>query len=95
MLVAVVLMQASQGGGLSGMGGGQTNAIFGGRSAGSALSKFTTYLAVAFMGLALLISLIGSSNNSPMDSVIEKAQQDGILTPTSEDLSLPTLPIIE
>ena len=40
LLITVVLMQASQGGGLSGLSGTQTtNAIFGGRSAGNALSK--------------------------------------------------------
>ena len=61
LLITVVLMQASQGGGLSGLSGTQTtNAIFGGRSAGNALSKITTYLAAIFMGLALLISLIAS-----------------------------------
>ena len=80
LLILVVLMQASQGGGLSGSIGGQTtNTIFGGRGAATALSKLTTYLAVAFMGLALLISLVGSPSSGNIDSVIEKAQQDGTL----------------
>ena len=80
LLIMVVLMQASQGGGLSGSIGGQTtNTIFGGRGAATALSKLTTYLAVAFMGLALLISLVGSPSSGNIDSVIEKAQQDGTL----------------
>ena len=48
LLISVVLMQASQGGGLAGSIGGQaTNAIFGGRSASTALSKITTYLTIA------------------------------------------------
>ena len=94
LLVSVVLMQASQGGGLAGSIGGQTtNAIFGGRSAATALSKITTYLAVAFMGLALLISLLGSPDSAGSDSLIEKAQEDGLLVPTSEGLSIPTSPI--
>ena len=85
LLILVVLMQASQGGGLSGSIGGQTtNTIFGGRGAATALSKLTTYLAVAFMGLALLISLVGSPS-SDIDSVIEKAQQDGTLNLPSSD----------
>jgi preprotein translocase subunit SecG len=89
-------MQASQGGGLSGLSGGQTtNAIFGGRSAGNALSKLTTYLAGIFMGLALLISLISSSVSSSSGSVIEDAQQDGSLAPNTESLSLPTVPLQE
>ena len=96
LVVTVVLMQASQGGGLAGSIGGQTtNAIFGGRSAATALSKITTYLAVAFMGLALLISLLGAPSNIGGDSVIEKAQEDGLLIPTQESLSIPASPLEE
>ena len=96
LLIVTVLMQASQGGGLSGLSGGQTtNAIFGGRSAGNALSKLTTYLAGIFMGLALLISLISSSVSSSSGSVIEDAQQEGSLAPNTENLSLPTVPLQE
>ncbi|MEC9437775.1 MAG: preprotein translocase subunit SecG [Candidatus Neomarinimicrobiota bacterium] len=96
LLITVVLMQASQGGGLSGISGGQTtNAIFGGRSAGNALSKITTYLAAIFMGLALLISLISSPGSSAASSVVEDAQQDGSLAPSTENLSLPTIPLQE
>jgi preprotein translocase subunit SecG len=93
LLIAVVLMQASQGGGLAGSIGGQsTNAIFGGRSASTALSKITTYLAVAFMGLALLISLVGSPSTSVGSSVIEQAQEERTLAPETEDSVLPTSP---
>ena len=96
LLITVVLMQASQGGGLSGLSGTQTtNAIFGGRSAGNALSKITTYLAAIFMGLALLISLIASPGSRSGSSVIEDAQQDGSLAPNTESLSLPTVPLQE
>lgn len=96
LLIVVVLMQASQGGGLSGLSGGQTtNAIFGGRSSGNALSKLTTYLAGIFMGLALLISLISSPGSGSAGSVVEDAQQDGSLAPSTENLSLPTVPLQE
>ena len=95
LLVTVVLMQASQGGGLAGSIGGQTtNAIFGGRSASTALSKITTYLAVAFMGLALLISLLGRPSSGSTGSVIEQAQEEGAFETQMEPLSFPatTLP---
>ena len=95
LLVTVVLMQASQGGGLAGSIGGQsTNAIFGGRSASTALSKITTYLAVAFMALALLISLLGRPSSGSTGSVIEQAQEEGAFEAPMETLSLPatTLP---
>jgi preprotein translocase subunit SecG len=94
LLITVVLMQASQGGGLAGSIGGQTtNAIFGGRSAATALSKITTYLAVAFMGLALLISLVGSPSAGDGSSVIEQAQEERTLAPSNEELVLPTSPL--
>lgn len=88
-LVATVLMQASQGGGLSGSIGGQTtNAIFGGRGAATILSKVTTWLAVAFMGLAILISLVGSGGVSVNTSVVEKAAEERNLSP-AQGLSVP------
>ncbi|MDP6338906.1 MAG: preprotein translocase subunit SecG [Candidatus Marinimicrobia bacterium] len=94
LLITVVLMQASQGGGLAGSIGGQTtNAIFGGRGAATALSKMTTYLAVAFMGIALLISLVGAPVSGGSGSVIEQAQEERTLAPGSEELALPTAPI--
>ena len=93
LLISVVLMQASQGGGLAGSIGGQaTNAIFGGRSASTALSKITTYLAAAFMGLALIISLLGAPDKVGNGSIIERAQEDGLLIPDTENLSIPTTP---
>ena len=95
LLVTVVLMQASQGGGLAGSIGGQTtNTVFGGRSGATALSKMTTYLAVAFMGLALLISLLGRPSSGASGSVIEQAHEEGVFETPMETLSLPptTLP---
>ena len=59
VLISVVLMQASQGGGLSGTFGGQAaSSILGGQSAGNVLSKITTWLAVIFIGLAILFSIL-------------------------------------
>ena len=47
------------------------------------------------MGLALLISLISSPGSSAASSVVEDAQQDGSLAPSTENLSLPTIPLQE
>ena len=53
MLISVVLMQASQGGGLSGTFGGQaTSSVLGGQNAGNVLSRITTWLATIFLALA-------------------------------------------
>jgi preprotein translocase subunit SecG len=90
LLVTSILMQASQGGGLAGSFGGQaSNAILGSRGTASLLSKFTTWLAVIFMALAILISLVGSTTSGfASSSVLQEAVEEGILTPGA-DLSLP------
>ncbi|MEY8839734.1 preprotein translocase subunit SecG, partial [Cribrihabitans sp. XS_ASV171] len=56
-LIAVVLMQRSEGGGL-GMGGG--GGVMSGRSAATALSKVTWVLAVAFIVTSLTLTIIAA-----------------------------------
>jgi preprotein translocase subunit SecG len=94
LLVTSILMQASQGGGLAGSFGGQaSNAILGSRGTASLLSKITTWLAVVFMALAILISLVGSAVSSGTgSSVLQEAVEEGALTPGA-DLSLPAVPV--
>ena len=61
LLIAVILMQAGQGGGLAGgLSAGMGNSIFGGRAAATALSRITTWFAIAFMALGVLISLLSA-----------------------------------
>ena len=56
LLIAVVLMQASQGGGLSGtFGGNAASSVLGGQNAGNVLSRITTWLATLFLVLAELL----------------------------------------
>ena len=58
LLITVVLMQASQGGGLSGLSGSQTtNAIFGGRSAGNALKQANNLPRCNFYGFGVINQL--------------------------------------
>ena len=74
LLISVVLMQASQGGGLSGTFGGQAaSSILGGQGAGNVLSKITTWLAVVFIGLAILISILSGPNSDTSSSLVKKA----------------------
>ncbi len=90
VLVAVILMQASQGGGLSGtFGSTTTSALLGGRGAGTFLSKLTTYLAVIFLGLAIVISLISSPSSLETESILKQEAENKSITPGA-DLSLPT-----
>ena len=77
LLISVVLMQASQGGGLSGTFGGQAaSSILGGQGAGNVLSKVTTWLAVVFIGLAILISLLSGPNSDTSASLVKQASEN-------------------
>ncbi|WP_415403617.1 preprotein translocase subunit SecG [Tateyamaria sp. SN3-11] len=61
-LIAVVLMQRSEGGGL-GMGGGGGGAMTG-RAAATALSKVTWVLAIAFIITSITLTIIAAQNAS-------------------------------
>ncbi|MFQ6606260.1 MAG: preprotein translocase subunit SecG [Fidelibacterota bacterium] len=93
LLIAVILMQASQGGGLAGsIGGGMSNAIFGTRGTATILSKITTWLAVAFMALAILISLFTAPAQVEPESILKQQAEthpiDLPLPATSEGVGL-------
>jgi preprotein translocase subunit SecG len=77
LLISVVLMQASQGGGLSGTFGGQAaSSILGGQSAGNVLSKITTWLALIFIGLAIFISILSGPTTESSSSLVKKASEN-------------------
>lgn len=83
-------MQASQGGGLSGtFGSASTNAIFGGRSAATMLSKLTSWLAIGFIALAILISLVTAPEVGDGESLLK---QQALEQPAPAlDLSAPAI----
>lgn len=88
LLITVILMQASQGGGLAGtIAGGVSNQLFGGRGAASLLSRVTTGFAIAFITLAILINLISTVQTGERESLV-KQESESILTPGA-DLSAP------
>jgi len=59
LLILMVLLQAGKGGGLSGAFGGvgTSQPFLGARGTVDFLSKFTIYLAIGFMALALILSV--------------------------------------
>ena len=84
LLIVVILMQASRGGGLSGTFGSATSsAMFGGRGAGTFLSKITVGLAIAFMALAVLISLVNVPSESA-ESIIKRRAEQELPSPGAE-----------
>ena len=80
-LVAVVLMQRSEGGGL-GIGGNPSGAL-GARGAADFLTRSTKWLAVAFVSLSILLAAMAVSENNV--SVTTDLDRD-VTAPTADDL---------
>ena len=88
VLVVIILLQASKGGGLAGITGGQTTtALFGARGTASALSTITQYVAATFLVLSLLLSLLAGAGQKT-ESVTQKVLQQ---TPASQLPAVETL----
>tara|TARA_B100001250_G_scaffold242359_1_gene208274 strand:+ start:2852 stop:3199 length:348 start_codon:yes stop_codon:yes gene_type:complete len=73
-LIGLILMQSSQGSGLSGtFGGNAASSVLGGQNAGNVLSKITTWLASLFIILAVVISVLSGPSNSSTSSLVKQA----------------------
>ncbi|MCE8546891.1 preprotein translocase subunit SecG [Ruegeria pomeroyi] len=84
-LIAVVLMQRSEGGGL-GMGGG--GGAMTGRAAATALSKVTWVLAIAFIVTSITLTVIAAQKASGT-SVIDRL---GVPAPEASEPATPNVP---
>lgn len=61
ILIAAILLQAGQGGGLASLGGGGgTEMVMGGRQAVTFLHRITWWCGGAFLGLALVLAIMSS-----------------------------------
>jgi preprotein translocase subunit SecG len=77
LLIIVILMQNSKGGGLAGsFGGGNFGTVFGVRRTADFLTRSTTILATTFIVLALLINIffLPGKGTSSKESVIQSGQ---------------------
>ncbi len=94
-LIAVVLMQRSEGGGLGMGGGGGGGGAMSGRAAATALGKVTWILAIAFIITSITLTII-AADKAAGTSVIDRlgaapaTQEDTPLTPPSGGLTPPT-----
>lgn len=81
VLVMVVLMQSSKGGGLAGtLGGGSMGTMFGVRRTADFLSRATTILATIFFALCLVINMFflpGKKEGS--ESIIQKGSTPALI----------------
>ncbi len=94
-MIVIILLQAGKGQGLAGaIGGGMAGqSIFGGRGAADFLTKATTYLAAAYMILALGIGLIYKSEaEETQKSLIQKKmeEQQANEQPSSLPVAIPS-----
>ena len=85
-LIAVVLLQRSEGGGL-GMGGGGGGAMTG-RAAATALGKITWALAIAFICTSITLTIFAAENASG-SSVIDRL---GVTPPAADRSDTPDVP---
>lgn len=72
-LVALVLLQRSEGGALGIGGGGGGGGMFSGRGAASVLTRSTAVLAAAFFGTSILLTILARNADAPT-SVFEGVQ---------------------
>lgn len=89
LLIVVILLQSARGGGLAATFGGQATTLFGPRSAASALSKLTQYLAAIFLVISFVLSLIvgaGIRQGSGTQKVLERTPVGAL--PSVEELNL-------
>ena len=76
VLILTVLLQSSKGGGLAGAFGTGGQTMFGGQETATFLSRLTTYLAVTFMVLSLLLAFLSARRTAPGSrSVVRQAAQ--------------------
>ena len=86
VLMIVVLMQASKGGGLAGtLGTSNLGTVFGVRRTSDFLTKTTTVLATLYMVLALFINLVVlPRGEASQQSIIQSGPQPTALPPTQQ-----------
>jgi preprotein translocase subunit SecG len=71
LLIGIILIQQTKhGGGLSGLGGSVTEAVFG-ATAGNVLTKITVILASVFLGITLLLVIL-TAHRREARSVVER-----------------------
>ncbi|HEX9974311.1 MAG TPA: preprotein translocase subunit SecG [bacterium] len=94
LLTIVILLQSSKGGGLAGVfgGGGGMGTVFGGRGAGTFLSKLTTILATLFLVLSLIISNIDKGKSVDQGIVSQEREKRRMSSPAAV---LPTVPGVD
>lgn len=92
LLIGVVLLQRSEGGGL-GLGGGTGGGVMTGRQAANALTRATWLLAAGFLVTSIALTVI-AARNSGTGSVLDRIAPADATTGTTDNTpeGLPALP---
>ena len=96
-LVAVILLQRSNGGALSGLGGSTSvNGLLSARGKGNILTRITAILATLFFGLSLALSIYYSHKEIRAASIVD-AQPSPISTqvPVADEQNAPAVPVAD
>src|SRR5580658_10140991 len=92
-IIIVVLLQSGKSGDISAAFGGQgSQTAFGPRGAASALSKATTWSAVAFMLTSITLSVYATRRGGP-SSVVEGIKSQPVKTQPATPAPTPTAPV--
>ncbi len=88
-LVGTILLQRSDGGALGGIGGGSDpfGGVMSSRGSANLLTRTTAILAVAFMGISLLLAVLASipeEDSFPVLPATEELPASGILEPVDD-----------
>ncbi len=89
-LVAVILMQRSNGGALSGLGGDSgIGGLLSARGKGNILTRTTAVLATLFFGLSLALSIYFSRAEVQTVSIVDTAATTDVNIPVNTDATAP------
>lgn len=92
-LVAVILMQQSNGGALSGLGGGDgIGGLISARGKGNILTRITAVLATLFFILSMAISIYYSRMEISKTSIVDEVSTSSLPTSQEEETPQPAAP---
>jgi preprotein translocase subunit SecG len=96
VLIAVVLMQAGQGGGMAASFGGASSSsgtIFGTRQAGNLLTKASWWCGGIFLALAFMLSLASTRTRQPKSILDQTFPTSSAPAPVTAPANLPVTPL--
>ena len=97
-MVAVVLVQRSDGGALGGLGGGAFGGVMSGRQSANLLTRTTAVLAAAFMTTSMVLAIFASGTSGPRsiaDDILLAPGADPVMQGAEEPAVGPQVPVAE